>query len=97
MTKTKTRLDSPESAPRAALSAPQQDITIRTATVTDVHFLRLPHILKRLSISRSAWYDGISKGRFPRGIQLGARLTVWRSDQIDSVVAGICALQGVQS
>ena len=35
------------------------------ANVKDVWLYRLPQVLARLGISRSTWYDGISRGRFP--------------------------------
>lgn len=62
-----------------------------TPNADQVRLVRLPEILNRLSISRSTWYAGIQSGRFPRGHALGARLTVWRSDDIDQVINTLCA------
>jgi len=44
--------------------------------------LRLPQVLKLVPISRSAWWDGVRKGRFPRPIKLGPRTTCWRASDI---------------
>lgn len=59
------------------------------ASVKDVWLYRLPQVLARLGISRSTWYDGISRGRFPAGHAISPRLRVWRSDDIDAVVASL--------
>lgn len=61
------------------------------ASVKDVWLYRLPQVLARLGISRSTWYDGISRGKFPAGHAISPRLRVWRSDEIDAVVASILA------
>lgn len=61
------------------------------AGIKDVWLYRLPQVLARLGISRSTWYDGISRGRFPAGHAISPRLRVWRSDEIDAVVANLLA------
>ncbi|MBS3958512.1 MAG: AlpA family phage regulatory protein, partial [Xanthomonadaceae bacterium] len=42
-------------------------------------FVRLPQILSLIPISRSAWWAGIREGKFPQGIKLGSKTTVWRA------------------
>ena len=57
--------------------------------VQEIHLYRLPQVLARIPISRSAWYAGISSGRYPRPCSLGPRTAVWRSDEIDLVVLSL--------
>ena len=42
-------------------------------------FVRLPQVLALIPISRSAWWAGIRSGKFPQGIKLGRKTTVWRA------------------
>ena len=46
-------------------------------------FLRLPDVLQRVPVSRSAWWKGVQDGRFPQGIKLSERTTAWRMADID--------------
>ena len=45
--------------------------------------IRLPHLLKRVPLSRSRIYEMMSLGEFPKPIKLGKRAVAWRSDDID--------------
>lgn len=63
--------------------------TGETSSSKPVVLYRLPQVLARIPVSRSAWYAGIEAGRFPRGYSLGPRTTVWRSDDIEALVASI--------
>lgn len=58
-----------------------------TATET---LLRLPQVLARLSISRSLWWRGIKEGRFPQGVKLSPRVTVWRQSDIEALIQALC-------
>ncbi|WP_425512818.1 helix-turn-helix transcriptional regulator [Xanthomonas arboricola] len=46
-------------------------------------FLRLPQVLARVPISRSTLWRRVNDGTFPRPLKLSARVTVWRSEEID--------------
>lgn len=59
------------------------------ANGSNICLYRLPDVLARIPVSRSSWFAGIKKGRYPRGFHLGARTTVWRSDQIDSLIMNL--------
>jgi prophage regulatory protein len=59
--------------------ASSQDVSV-------LRLLRLRDVLKIVPVSRSAWYAGVRSGRFPKGRSFGPRVTVWRSDEIDSLV-----------
>jgi prophage regulatory protein len=49
-------------------------------------FLRLPQVLALIPISRSAWWAGVKLGKYPKGIKLGSKTTVWRAEAIRSLI-----------
>lgn len=49
-------------------------------------FVRLPQILSLIPISRSAWWAGVREGKFPKGIKLGTKTTVWRAEAIRALI-----------
>lgn len=49
-------------------------------------FVRLPQILALIPISRSAWWAGVREGKFPQGIKLGSKTTVWRAEAIRALI-----------
>ena len=49
-------------------------------------FVRLPQILSLIPISRSTWWAGIREGKFPKGIKLGTKTTVWRAEDIRDLI-----------
>jgi len=49
-------------------------------------FVRLPQVLALIPISRSAWWAGIRSGKFPQGIKLGRKTTVWRAEDIRRLI-----------
>jgi len=51
--------------------------------------LRVPTITERLGVSRSYWWAGVKAGKFPAGTKLSPRVTVWKSSQIDAIVASV--------
>ena len=48
-----------------------------------------PHITHRMGISRSGWWKGVKDGKFPAGIKLSPRVTVWKSSDIDALIANL--------
>jgi len=48
--------------------------------------LRLPDVLERFPVSKSKWWDGVSKGEYPKPIRLGSRCTMWREEDIDKLI-----------
>lgn len=49
-------------------------------------FLRDKQVLLRMPISRAAWWLGVKEGRYPAGIKLSPRITVWKSSDIDQLI-----------
>jgi len=58
-------------------------------SVQGERFLREPAILEIIPIGRSSWWRGIQEGRYPAGIKLSPRVTVWRASDIDALIANI--------
>ena len=52
----------------------------------ETDFVRLPQILSLIPISRLAWWTGIREGKFPQGIKLGSKTTVWRAEGIRHLI-----------
>ncbi len=48
--------------------------------------LRLPEVCAVLGISRSTFWDGIRQGRYPKGLKVSARCTVWPAASIRAVI-----------
>ena len=48
----------------------------------------VPPIPALIPIGKSSWWAGISSGRFPKGIKLGPRTTVWRIDEVQALING---------
>lgn len=52
-------------------------------------FVRLNQILAPqgpIPISKSTWWLGIKDGRFPKPLKLGPKITVWRAEDIYSLI-----------
>ena len=50
---------------------------------------RLPSVLSQFPVGRATWWRGIKEGRFPAGIKLSPRVTVWRQSDIDALIASL--------
>lgn len=64
-------------------------LPVYPSPATNVALYRLPQVLARIPVSRSAWFAGVRSGRYPHGFSLGPRTTVWRSDDIDAIIQGL--------
>jgi prophage regulatory protein len=49
---------------------------------------RLPRVMMRTGLSRSALYESIKQGRFPRPVPIGARAVAWSASEVDEWIAG---------
>lgn len=49
--------------------------------------LRLPAVLAKVGLGRSAVYQRINRGEFPSPIKLGVRAIAWPSVEIDDWIA----------
>ncbi len=48
-----------------------------------------PPIKPIIPISKSAWWEGVKSGRYPKAIKLGANTTVWLEDDVRDLVERI--------
>lgn len=58
-------------------------------TLPDTGFVRLPAVLSVISISKSAWWQGVKDGRFPQPCKLGPRTTAWRAEDIRELIKAL--------
>lgn len=49
-------------------------------------FVRLPTILRIYPVGRTTWWNGVASGRFPKPVKLGARIAVWRVEDIRALI-----------
>jgi len=60
-----------------------------TPALPETGFVRLKSILAPhgpIPISKSTWWQGVRDGRFPKPQKLGARVTVWRVEDIRALI-----------
>jgi prophage regulatory protein len=53
--------------------------------------LRLPEVIARVGLKRSAIYQRMSEGRFPKSRSLGPKCAVWVEAEIDDWVQSVAA------
>ena len=51
--------------------------------------LRLPEVMERVGLKRTAIYQRMREGRFPKSRSLGARCTIWLESEIDEWIRAI--------
>lgn len=59
------------------------------AALPETGFLRISQILAPagpIPVSKSTWWAGVKDGRFPKPLKLGARVTVWRVEDIRHLI-----------
>ncbi len=61
-------------------------VNLSRPILPETGFVRLPQILSLIPISRSAWWAGVREGKFPKGIKLGSKTTVWRVEDIRALI-----------
>ncbi|HEY8566379.1 MAG TPA: AlpA family phage regulatory protein [Beijerinckiaceae bacterium] len=55
-------------------------------------FLRLTSIIAPhgpIPVGKSTWWAGVREGRYPQPVKLSARVTAWRVDDIQALIAQI--------
>ena len=54
-------------------------------------YIREREIIQILPISRATWWAGVKSGKFPAGIKLSPRVTVWRASDIEALMVALTA------
>jgi Predicted transcriptional regulator len=67
-------------------AGPGVDDTRTAASIPETGFLRLPEVLRLVPVSRATWYEGMTSGRYPKGVKLGARTIAWRAEDIRAII-----------
>ena len=49
-------------------------------------FVRLNQILAVIPVGASSWWRGVKSGKYPQPIKLGHRTTVWKVEDIRSLI-----------
>lgn len=65
---------------------------IALASFPQTGFVRIKQILSPrgpLPISRSGFWAGVKSGKFPKPRKISARVTVWRAEDINALLAAI--------
>lgn len=62
---------------------------IEPASARPPRLLRLPEVMDRVGLRRSAIYQRMSEGRFPKCRTLGARCSVWVEAEINAWIDSI--------
>lgn len=65
--------------------------------IPETGFLRIRQIIgdrkagipPLIPVCRSAWWDGVKKGRYPAGVKLSAGVTVWRVEEIKALIESV--------
>lgn len=58
--------------------------------------IRLPEVMNRVSLSRTAIYNRLKAGTFPKPVKLGSRAIAWQESSIDDWIADRIMLSQVE-
>lgn len=56
--------------------------------------LRLPEVMHRVGLKRSAIYQRMSEGRFPKSRSLGPKCAVWVESEVEEWILTVTAFEG---
>lgn len=56
-------------------------------SLPETGYVRLPAILRVFPVSRSTWWQWVKDGKAPAGTKLGPRITAWRVEDIQALIA----------
>lgn len=57
------------------------------ADLPAVGFVRLQQVLRVIPLGRTAWLEGVKKGRYPKPVRIGAKAVAWRVEDIRDLIA----------
>jgi prophage regulatory protein len=69
---------------------------ISLPSVPPPRLLRLPEVMERVGLRRSAIYQRMSEGRFPKCRTLGPKCSVWVEAEINAWVQSVVESKGVR-
>ena len=68
-----------------------ESVPLPSAAQKAQRLIRLPEVMNRVGLKRSAIYQRMSEGRFPKSHSLGIRYTVWLETDIDAWIEAALA------
>lgn len=75
-------------------AAPQNNDSARSRdekVPPPARLLRLPEVMARVGMKRSAIYQRMSEGRFPKSRSLGPKCAVWIEAEIDAWIGSVAS------
>jgi predicted DNA-binding transcriptional regulator AlpA len=57
--------------------------------LTENSLLRIAQVLELIPISRSAWWQGVKSGKYPKPVKIGPRTSAWRYGDIAALLKSI--------
>ena len=57
--------------------------------LTENSLLRISQVLELIPISRSAWWQGVKSGKYPKPVKIGPRTSAWRYGDIAALLKKI--------
>lgn len=68
-------------------------VGVTSSPTSAARLLRLPEVIARVGLKRSAIYQRMSEGRFPRSRSLGPKCAVWVEAEIDDWIHNVVELR----
>lgn len=65
---------------------------VQAAATRPQRLLRLPEVMYRVGLKRSAIYQRMSEGRFPKSRSLGPKCAVWVESEVEEWVSNVTSL-----
>lgn len=59
----------------------------KSQLLPETGFLRLPEVLRYIPVGKTTWWNGVKRGRYPKPVKLGTRITAWRAEDIHTLIA----------
>lgn len=72
--------------------ATERDEAVSSPPISD-RLLRLPEVMARVGLKRSAIYQRMSEGRFPKSRSLGRKCAVWVESEVEAWVREVAERQ----
>ena len=70
---------------------PTNELASTTAAAPPARLLRLPDVMARVGLKRSAIYQRMGEGKFPKSRSLGPKCAVWVEAEIDAWITAVAA------
>lgn len=68
-----------------------KDDAAEPVTPAAARLIRLPEVMVRVGLKRSAIYQRMSEGRFPKSRSLGPKCAVWVEAEIDAWIRSVAS------